>query len=208
MAYQLADVLQTALKCATVAFGGYMAFMLLQARIINPPPRVLTLESADLQEIHSNIDAIRTDVTSLESNHKRVDELTRRSVAQTEVRGSKIDRAISVLQERSQSLEEQVDTLTTAPGQLPPGTMIEYGTVFFQRPEDYEKNNCRRIKFKNKYQSPPLIFTNQWNTAGFCVAAQAQEVTKTGALICVSIAKQNRNYRCRIAYVVIGQITR
>lgn len=208
MPSHVADVFKTGLVCATVALLGYLGFSLMQAWMINPALRILTLKSDEMKALQDRMETISGNMTMLEELYTGVEKHQRDAKTLWKSQNDTQDNnlaAISALRKRSDGLERQVNALRQPPGQLPSGTVIEYGSVLFQRPKDYTHHNCQRIEFKNKYKSPPLIFTNQWNTAGHWVAAQAQQVTKGGALICVSLAKQNRHYRCRIAYIVIGQ---
>jgi hypothetical protein len=89
--------------------------------------------------------------------------------------------------------------------QAPTGTIIEYGAVRFEKPEDYEWENGRRIQFKNRFKAPPLILTGQCPTAGRWTLSQARKVSPTEAMICVDIPPEQRSYKCRIVYLAIGE---
>lgn len=62
----IADVIRTALVGGTVAFLGYLGYNLIQLRINNPPPRVVTMEDTDVGEIRAGLAELSGEIQGLQ----------------------------------------------------------------------------------------------------------------------------------------------
>lgn len=205
-ASHVSDVLRTTLVWGTVAFLGYLGYALLDARPNDPPPLVITKDSDEWKRTEGSLQALSEGLTSLRA---RTDVSDLRQGLDEELK--QFDAAISQLEGRLDSLVTELAANRDSLGQWPEGTALEYGTIIFRRPADYDKEGCRRIKFKHRYTSPPLVLTSQLNRTKkgqdiHWLAGVPEQVTSTGAQICVHVLPENRKLKYEFAYLVIGQI--
>jgi hypothetical protein len=204
----VADVLRTGLVCVTVGFLGYLAYSMIEPRLAHPPAKGDADDAAELAELRADVDRVREGVAAVEADCRSADRLHGDI---TDLRKALDDRSTAAdietarLRSELERLKHAIGSGGSTGGGLPAGTLIEYGSVLFEGPEDFDSETCRRIHFKNKYESPPLVFTNQWQTTGFWIIAHTHDVTTTGARMCISLEEENKDYRCQIAYVVIGR---
>lgn len=205
-ASHISDVVRTTLVWGTVAFLGYLGYALLDARPDNPPPLVITQDSDVWQRTEDTLQALSDELASVRA---RTDVNDLREGLDQGL--NQVDVAISRLERRLDALMTERAANRDTPGQWPAGTAMEYGTIIFQRPADYDKEGCRRIKFKYRYTSPPLVLTSQLNRTKkgneiHWLAGVPEKVTRTGAQICVHVLPENRKLKYEFAYLVIGQV--
>jgi len=151
----IADTIRTLLIGGTVAFLGYLGYVLIQAKINNPPPQLVTMNDENLEDL-------RAQIKSLE---RKLSERAR-DTCQLQTR----------LDEVGDSLRHVVYA------NVPTGTLIEYGSVTFEKGRKYHR---RKVKFQNRYAVPPLVIVSEAGTAGDWVTAKSQRITKKGAEIAV-----------------------
>ncbi len=62
----IADVIRTALVGGTIVFLGYLAYNLIQLRINNPPPQVVTMEDTDVAELREGLAELQGEIQRLQ----------------------------------------------------------------------------------------------------------------------------------------------
>ena len=172
---QIADVIRTLTFSATVALLGYLGYLLLTARAQNPPAQVVQMDAEDVTELKDRIRSIKNSLADAVSVNRG------------------LNNELSALAKRTSRLE--------ASG-LPPGVVLEYGSVEFRKGEE---EPIKHLKFRNAYKQPPIVLVCESGSAGSWVTVKSQRITKSGAEIAAGRGK-NKEYRCVVGYLVIGQL--
>ncbi len=184
---QITDAARTLIVAGTVAFLGYLGYTLVQRRIDNPPPRIVTLQSEDLETLRSELAHARTDIAGLQ----RQNDLLKR------------DQELSISALHSSNLG------------LSPNTRVEFGTyeVKFTHQETKEggKNPNPKwfyehvVQFKNRYARPPVVLVSDDSVTGAWPHVAVKRTTTSEAVIKLNLHYPHPGRTATIAYLVIGE---
>lgn len=187
MGSQITDTARTLIVAGTVAFLGYLGYTLVQSRIDNPPPRIVTLASEDLETLRSEVAHARSDIAGLQRQHD--------------------------LLKRDQELA--IGALNSSNLGLSPKTRVEFGTyqVTFthQESKESEKNSNPKwfyehvVQFKNRYARPPVVLVSDDSVTGAWPHVAVMRATTSEAVIKLNLHYPHPGRTATIAYLVIGE---